>query len=189
MTEYLRKRGHAEFAAATLVIAVWLCVGVAFVRHKQIIAADDDSKIQVWFSPKGGCTDAIVKGIDDAKRTIHLMAYEFTSDPIRDALCRACKRGVATTLVVDHKAHSSRHEDADAVRAAGGIISVDAKHNIMHDKIVIVDQRIVFTGSFNHSANAELHNSENLIRIDDQSLAKKYIEHFRIHADHSDKSH
>jgi hypothetical protein len=42
--------------------------------------------IEVHFSPKGGCTEAVVKEINAAKMTILVQAYSFTSVPIAKAL-------------------------------------------------------------------------------------------------------
>lgn len=50
--------------------------------------------IQVYFSPKGGCTEAVVKELDAAKETVLVQAYSFTSAPIANALLAAHKRGV-----------------------------------------------------------------------------------------------
>jgi hypothetical protein len=38
-------------------------------------------QIAVYFSPRGGCTDAIVKELDAAKESVLVQAYEFTSAP------------------------------------------------------------------------------------------------------------
>ncbi|MGA9754584.1 MAG: phospholipase D family protein, partial [Desulfobaccales bacterium] len=38
--------------------------------------------IRVYFSPHGGCTDAILGQINQAKTEILLQAYSFTSQPI-----------------------------------------------------------------------------------------------------------
>jgi len=40
------------------------------------------SSVDVWFSPKGGCTDACVAAIDGAKKTIFVQAYSFTSPQV-----------------------------------------------------------------------------------------------------------
>ena len=50
--------------------------------------------IEVYFSPKGGCTEAVVKELDAAKSTVLVQAYSFTSVPIAKALVDAHKRGV-----------------------------------------------------------------------------------------------
>lgn len=46
------------------------------------------------FSPKGGCTNAIVQELDKAKSSILVQAYSFTSAPIAKVLVAAHERGV-----------------------------------------------------------------------------------------------
>src|SRR5262245_12950596 len=50
--------------------------------------------VTVYFSPKGGCTEAIVRELRAARREILVQAYSFTSDPITYGLIDAKKRGV-----------------------------------------------------------------------------------------------
>jgi phosphatidylserine/phosphatidylglycerophosphate/cardiolipin synthase-like enzyme len=52
------------------------------------------SAVTVCFTPGGNCTNAIVKTLGDAKRTILVQAYSFTSAPIAKALLDAHQRGV-----------------------------------------------------------------------------------------------
>jgi phosphatidylserine/phosphatidylglycerophosphate/cardiolipin synthase-like enzyme len=56
---------------------------------------------QVYFSPHGGCTEAIVKEIDEAKTEVLVQAYSFTSTPIAKALLNAHKRGVKVEAILD----------------------------------------------------------------------------------------
>ena len=42
----------------------------------------NDSLVQIYFSPNGGCTEGIVKEINNAKSEILVQAYSFTSTPI-----------------------------------------------------------------------------------------------------------
>jgi phosphatidylserine/phosphatidylglycerophosphate/cardiolipin synthase-like enzyme len=49
----------------------------------------------------------------------------------------------------------------------------------MHDKIMIVDGKVVLTGSFNWSNNAENENNENLLIITSTSLATTYENEFQ----------
>ena len=55
----------------------------------------------VYFSPRGGATDAIVAEIGKAKSEVLVQAYSFTSQPIGDALLAAHKRGVAVKVICD----------------------------------------------------------------------------------------
>jgi phosphatidylserine/phosphatidylglycerophosphate/cardiolipin synthase-like enzyme len=57
-------------------------------------ATTTPSAVTVCFTPGGNCTDAIVRALGDAKRTILVQAYSFTSAPIAKALLDAHKRGV-----------------------------------------------------------------------------------------------
>lgn len=50
--------------------------------------------VDIRFSPRGGCTQAVVQKIDEAQREIKIMIYSFTSEPIASALLRAPSRGV-----------------------------------------------------------------------------------------------
>jgi phosphatidylserine/phosphatidylglycerophosphate/cardiolipin synthase-like enzyme len=49
---------------------------------------------QVYFSPNGGASQAIIKEINDAKSEILVQAYSFTSAPIAKALVDTHKRGL-----------------------------------------------------------------------------------------------
>ena len=45
----------------------------------------------VYFSPKGGCLEAVVAEINKARREILVQAYSFTAKQISDALVEAKK--------------------------------------------------------------------------------------------------
>jgi len=55
----------------------------------------------VYFSPKGGATEACVATIAAAKTTIGVQAYSFPSEPIAAALVTATKRGVTIAAIID----------------------------------------------------------------------------------------
>jgi hypothetical protein len=41
---------------------------------------------EVYFSPHGGCTDAVIRELNKVRTTILVQAYSFTSAPIAKAL-------------------------------------------------------------------------------------------------------
>jgi len=45
--------------------------------------------MEVYFSPRGGATEAVVREIDHARREILVQAYSFTSPKISQALVQA----------------------------------------------------------------------------------------------------
>jgi phosphatidylserine/phosphatidylglycerophosphate/cardiolipin synthase-like enzyme len=54
----------------------------------------------------------------------------------------------------------------------------DGNPNFLHDKFIIVDDRIVITGSLNYSTNAEESNDENVLIIDNAEIARLYLQEF-----------
>lgn len=142
--------------------------------------------IRVYFSPHGGCTDAILSEINQAKSEILLQAYSFTSQPIAQALIRAQKRGVKISAVLDKSNRGRKYSAATFLKNMGIPVFIDDKHAIAHNKIMIIDNRVVITGSFNFTAAAEKKNAENLLIIDDlPDLTRAYRENFQQHLGHS----
>lgn len=142
--------------------------------------------IEVYFSPKGGCTEAIVRELDAATTTVLVQAYSFTSAPIAKALVNAHKRGVKIEVILDKSQRTERYSEADFLRNMGIPVRIDAKHAIAHNKVMVIDGETVLTGSFNFTKAAEEKNAENLLVIRDKALAAKYTANWKVHAEHSE---
>jgi phosphatidylserine/phosphatidylglycerophosphate/cardiolipin synthase-like enzyme len=142
--------------------------------------------IRIYFSPNGGCTDAILQQISRAKTEILIQAYSFTSKPIAQALLQAQKRGVAITAVLDKSNRTQKYSAATFLKNMGIPVFIDDRHAIAHNKIMIIDNRVVITGSFNFTMGAETKNAENLLIIEDMpDLTRAYRENFQQHLRHS----
>ena len=142
--------------------------------------------IRVYFSPNGGCTDAILCQINQAKTEILLQAYSFTSKPIAQALIQAHKRGVKINEVLDKSNRGRKYSSATFLQNMGISVYIDDKHAIAHNKIMIIDNRVVITGSFNFTAAAENRNAENVVIMEDiPEITRAYQENFRSHLRHS----
>ena len=48
----------------------------------------------------------------------------------------------------------------------------------MHHKVIIIDDSIVITGSYNFTANAETQNDENILVIHSPDIAADYLKEF-----------
>ncbi len=142
--------------------------------------------VQAHYSPKGGCTEIVVAEIKRARREILVLAYSFTSREIAEALVEAKLRGVTVELVLDHSNEHDAHSDLHFFLAQGMHPLVDAQHAIAHNKVMVLDQRTLLTGSFNFTQQAELHNAENLLVIRGHSeLIQHYRANFASHKAHS----
>jgi phosphatidylserine/phosphatidylglycerophosphate/cardiolipin synthase-like enzyme len=148
-------------------------------------ATTTPSAVTVCFTPGGNCTDAIVKALSDAKRTILVQAYSFTSAPIAKALLDAHKRGVQVQVILDKSQRSEKYSSADFLANQGVSTMIDAEHAIAHNKIMIIDGETILTGSFNFTKAAQEKNAENLLIIRDPALAAQYTQNWEAHRQHS----
>ena len=142
--------------------------------------------IKVFFSPKGGCTEAVVNALNRSTNNVLVQAYSFTSAPIARACVDAHRRGVNVQIILDKSQRTEKYSSADFLAHAGIPTFIDAKHAIAHNKIMIIDQQTVLTGSFNFTKAAENDNAENLLVIEDATLASSYAANWREHLKHSE---
>ncbi len=150
-------------------------------------AADPVTASHVYFSPKGGCTKAITDAIGQAKQSILVEAYSFTSFPIAQALIDAQKRGVKVEAIADGKQIHEKKTKLGLVAKGGVITYLDKAHAIAHNKVMIIDGKTVITGSFNFTNAAEERNAENLLIVDDAALAAQYASNWQMHQKHSER--
>jgi phosphatidylserine/phosphatidylglycerophosphate/cardiolipin synthase-like enzyme len=150
-------------------------------------AASEDG-IYVYFTPGGKGTSAIVEQIGQARNLLHIQAYMFTSPPIAEAVVDAHKRGVQIIAVLDPSQQSDPYHAATFLYNAGIPVYIDHQHDSANNKIMLIDGRVVITGSFNFTKSAEESNAENLlILVDKPGLYAAYEKNFQTHLRHSER--
>src|SRR2546425_8052524 len=143
-------------------------------------------RVAVYFSPKGGATEAVVRELTAVKTQVLMQAYSFTSAPIAKALVEAHKRGVKILAVLDKSNETAQYSAATFLANAGIQPLIDAEHAIAHSKVMVIDSATIITGSFNFTTAAEQKNAENLLVIKDApELVKAYETNIHLHAGHS----
>src|SRR5947209_4766195 len=137
------------------------------------------------FSPKGGCQEAVVRELKKARREILVQAYSFTADPLTYALVDAKKRGVHVDVLLDKSNEVERYSDLRIFLDQGLHPLIDAHHAIAHNKVMIIDQKVLITGSYNFTNQAEDENAENLLIIKGHpELVAQYRQNFLAHKGH-----
>lgn len=139
---------------------------------------ESQASYTVCFTPGENCTHKIVSAIDNAVSNIWVQAYSFTSRPIGKALVQAKQRGVDVRVIFD-KTALDRKGAASYFARYGIPIWIDDQANIAHNKVIIVDQAKVITGSFNFTRAAQQKNAENVLLINDSGLAKQYLKNWQ----------
>lgn len=146
-----------------------------FLGHTQSLPVQGDT--EVIFSPKGGATTAIIKAIGEARASIFVAAYSFTSYDIAKALLEAKQRNVQVKIILDKSQISHKYSSSTFFSNQGFELRIDVKHAIYHNKFIIIDEKTIITGSFNFTKAAEFKNAENLLIMrNNPGLAKRYID-------------
>jgi phosphatidylserine/phosphatidylglycerophosphate/cardiolipin synthase-like enzyme len=180
MSTFEQKVMRKSLAWPIVFLAVFLCFTLS-AQAKPMLDGEE-----VYFSPHGGCTQAIIDNLNWAEKYIRVQAYSFTSKPIAEALIAAHKRGVDVKVLLDKSQLRGKGSKLDLLVQAGVPVMIDKKHAIAHNKVMIIDGVTVLTGSFNFTNAAEDKNAENLLVIRDKVVARKYRNNWNSHSKHSE---
>ena len=142
----------------------WLCV------------AQD---IKVYFSPNGGCQQAVISEIKKATQTIDIAMYYLSSRGIARALVQKVQENnVQVRIVLDQGQEIESASKSGYLIKHGFEVRYHLGFGLMHNKFAIIDGKSLITGSFNWTLTAEERNEENLLIITDGETIEKYKERF-----------
>jgi phosphatidylserine/phosphatidylglycerophosphate/cardiolipin synthase-like enzyme len=136
----------------------------------------------------GGVDQIIVQDIKRAKRSIELAMYDFTNRDIKDALIEAKNRGVEVRVVTD----DNKIEDEvyqELILNGIKVVNDNDSSKLMHNKFLIIDDNILWTGSANYTVFAFYRNYENLIKFESRGVASIYKKEFENLYINSDKNY
>ncbi len=124
----------------------------------------------------GGLDDTLAASLATAQRSLDIAIYEFDRPSVAEAVVAAHQRGVAVRLVTD--TDTVEEEGIGIVERAGIPVVEDDRSAIMHDKFIVMDGSVVWTGSMNYTTNDIYRNDNNLLRITSTRLAANYAAEF-----------
>jgi phosphatidylserine/phosphatidylglycerophosphate/cardiolipin synthase-like enzyme len=145
--------------------------------------------VQVLFSPWDDAEGGLLKAIGQAKHSIHVQAFVFTSRNIATALEKAHQRGVKVEVLADaEQATKNENSLVQRLHDAGIPVMFEVRYASAHNKIMLIDvddsQPVVITGSYNFSYSAQARNAENLLIMRGNApLARAYLANWRRHRD------
>lgn len=135
-----------------------------------------DTHYEVCFTPGSDCTGMIVNEINKANSSIYLQAYSFTSKPIARAVADAKHRGIDVVVILDKsQVKNNKYSSAKYLARQQIPVYVDYQPAIAHNKVIVIDNQTVVTGSFNFTKAAQEENAENVLVIHDKNLASIYL--------------
>ena len=133
----------------------------------------------VCFSRTMDCSSLIRYWISRANESVHVMVYGFTLDDLSEALIEAKGRGVEVKVVIERESAYWSGSEYERLLRAGVDVRLDGNPHTMHHKVVVIDGKIVITGSYNWTWSAENRNDENVVILMDEGLAGSYEREFQ----------
>jgi phosphatidylserine/phosphatidylglycerophosphate/cardiolipin synthase-like enzyme len=121
--------------------------------------------------------DSITSLIDNAQYSVYMAVYNFDNRPIFDALIKAKKRGLIVKIVGDY--HELETDGYKALSDAGINLVAGNLNAIQHDKFIIVDDKILVTGTGNISHSDFYNNDNHFLIIRDEAIAGIYKKEFQ----------
>ena len=147
------------------------------------------SETIVLFSPDDKPAQKLISYIKKTERSLSCAIYSFTHKKIARALIDAHKRGVTVEVVADGSGFDSQYTKLGLLEEHNIPLYIysDVRENsrrkydsIMHNKFIIIDNKKLWTGSFNWTNSADTSNQENIIITDDSEVIERYKEQFEI---------
>jgi len=135
--------------------------------------------VKVLFSPQGGISKELSRLIKAAKVEIDLAAYAFSSKYLGNALVVARTRGVKVRIILDRgNADQAYNIDEWLFAQALDVRSIQMKSGCMHHKFMIIDVKMLMTGSYNFTNDSEFRNYEAALFTNSKPLIKTFTSEF-----------
>jgi len=138
----------------------------------------DGTPVQVLFSSEDHALASLIALVGDAKTNIRFLAFSFTDYPLAQAMIDRAKAGVNVQGVFETFGSTSPSAELKTFWCAGLPVRQDGNDGFLHDKVIIIDDSIIVTGSLNFSSNADESNEENVVILDNSEMASLYVQEY-----------
>jgi hypothetical protein len=141
------------------------------------------SNDEVKFAPSSAPLAMIKEEIRNAQTSIDVLMHHFVFDDLVKELAKAAERGVRVRVIINAADRAEATGSAwTRLLNAGGTLRYKQTngdiYQLMHHKLMVVDDRVVVNGSGNWSGSAFFKNFENYVRYRDPRVARPYRELF-----------
>lgn len=136
------------------------------ILEEPLIVEETNLPTEVYFCPNDNCEQILIDLIDSSENRVHCALYDLDLDNLINKL-----KEKNALLVIDQR-NLDKLEDLDYVTNT-------RKRQLTHNKFCIIDDEIVFTGSFNPTFNGANKNKNNMLILHSKYLAENYENEFQ----------
>ncbi len=137
----------------------------------------DGTKIETYFSPNGGCEEAIIERVNQAKKSICFATYAFTNRRIANAIVKKFNEGIKVKGIMEREG-ASPYCRYWLFKDINADVKWDNNFYLLHHKFFIIDSKVLITGSYNPTRGAEEKNEENILILESPEICQLYQEEF-----------
>ncbi|WP_108623771.1 phospholipase D-like domain-containing protein [Candidatus Similichlamydia epinepheli] len=113
-------------------------------------------------------SSSLISSLGLATQEIYIELFRLTDPQITSILCKKKKEGVNVNIFLDSKCKRDSQ-----IRRLNRLLPVkyDSPFRLMHRKVVVVDRKISWIGSFNFTRTGFYLQKNSMLRIEDESVA------------------
>ena len=138
-----------------------------------------NSIVSVYFSPQNNIINSVIIDlINEAKIYIYVPMFVITHKKVSQALADAASRGIDVRIILDATNANNKYTTHELLRKANVLVKTENFAGKMHSKSLIIDDKYLVTGSMNLSKRGNNINDENVLVIENSTIAKYYKEFF-----------
>lgn len=134
--------------------------------------------IRVYFSPRDHLPDPLVGLIDSAQDSVWAAFYSLGLPEVAEALVRAADRGAEVRVIMDRAASRPALSMSHRLAERGLLRTDYSTGDLMHNKFVVIDGFITWTGSYNPGYLGTYRDDNNAVAISSLRVAERYRRRF-----------
>lgn len=181
-TNTVPKKRTSKFLPLLFILFCAVAIGIGIRHHKS--SRPPVAAWEVYFSDtdagdtRYSLENRLVEKLTTAASRVDAALYHLDSAPVADGFIKAYRRGVQVRIVTET---DNIDEEAIARLQEAGIPVADDgdSDSYMHHKFIVIDERYVWTGSYNVTYNGAYRNKNNVLFIDSVPLASNFTQEFR----------
>ncbi|MCY3743903.1 MAG: phospholipase D-like domain-containing protein [Candidatus Poribacteria bacterium] len=172
------------FVPFILILLCAVAIGFGIKYYKSRPDTTTQGAWEVYFSEVNAAGSSyslerrLVDKLGAATMRVDAALYDLDAVPVADAFIKAHNRGVAVRIFTE--ADNINESEIERLQEVGIPVADDGDNDgLMHHKFIVIDERYVWTGSYNITHNGAYKNNNNVILIDSVQLAYNFTQEFR----------
>lgn len=132
---------------------------------------------ETCFTPDEPCDIKLILFIQSAKVSLDIAIFDVNLDKVVHEILVKSKK-IPVRILVDRREAKGNHSLVPLLLKAGANVRYGHQRGIMHNKYMIVDGKMIETGSFNYTNGAAFKNNENQVYLATPSIVERYKTRF-----------